>query len=107
MSDYVLSHKTPTQYAVRMVAAWLTAITIASAFVWLIMLNIWVAVCALVLDGNLVADVVELWLNIRIEVLSAAYFGFWVGILTSAPIYIMAVRVFTTSAAKRDREGQS
>ena len=107
MSDYILSHKPPPQYAVKMVLAWLSAITIAASFVWLIMLNIWIAVCALVLGGDLIMDMKELWLNVRMEAFSAAYLGFWVGILTSAPIYILAVKTFTLSAANREREGQS
>ncbi|CAL9959535.1 hypothetical protein VPH1254_0047 [Vibrio phage 1254] len=107
MSKYMLSHKTPAKYARKMVVAWVLALTMAAAFVWLIALNIWVAVCSLVLDGSLLADITNLWLNIRIEALAAAYFGFWAGILTATPVYIVAHRQFRVVAAMVEREGQS
>ncbi len=107
MSKYMLSHKTPTKYASKMVVAWVSFLTTAAAFVWLIALNIWVAICSLVLDGSLFADITNLWLNILIEALAAAYFGFWVGILTATPVYIAAHRQFRFVAEMVEREGQS
>lgn len=106
MSDYMLSHKTPTKYARKMVVAWLIALTTLCAFVWIIALNVWVAICALVLGGDLFVGIKDLWINIKIDALAAAYFGFWIGVLTSTPVYIVAYRQFLAVAAMVERRGQ-
>ena len=106
MSDFILSHKTPVKYASKMVVAWLMFTSIASVGVWLVMLNIWVAVCALILGGDLIRDIEALWLGAHMEAISAAYLGFWVGLLLSPLVFIAARNKFTNSRANQDRNGQ-
>lgn len=107
MSDYILSHKSPGSYAIKCASAWIFVCTITVSIFWVIALNIWVAICAMVLGGDLFHDVVKLWLHIKYDMAAAAWLGFFIGLLTAIPVYVVAAINYGAVMAKHEKQGQS